>query len=109
MKKIISKWSIFFSSLFVVLVLFSIALSFNFTKSESGPPQRGNWYLQNLSGLLNGRVISDMTFIDSLTGFAIISSTTSTDTGFILRTTNEGDNWCVNNYYLGTLVCHSKK
>ena len=40
---------------------------------------------------LNGRNIVDITFTDSLTGFAITNF--SNDTSFILKTTNGGDNW----------------
>jgi hypothetical protein len=37
-----------------------------------------------------------MTFIDSVTGFAVSSNKYSEDTGYIFKTTNGGDNWFVN-------------
>ena len=56
----------------------------------------GGWQLQtNLQTLLNGRSISDMTFIDSVTGFAVTNALNSTDTGYIFKTTNSGYNWFV--------------
>jgi len=56
----------------------------------------GGWQLQtNLQTLLNGRVIRDMTFIDSVTGFAVTNALNSTDTGYIFKTTNSGYNWFV--------------
>ena len=48
--------------------------------------------------------ISDIEFLDSLTGFAVTGSKTVFDTNYILKTTNGGDNWFVsykdyNNYF----------
>jgi photosystem II stability/assembly factor-like uncharacterized protein len=42
---------------------------------------------------LNGRQINDITFTDSLTGYAVTNRLSATDTTFILKTTNGGDNW----------------
>lgn len=52
----------------------------------------GNWYQQFMPNL-NGRQINDITFIDSLNGFAVASRNVNPDTASILRTTNGGDNW----------------
>jgi len=54
------------------------------------PPPSG-WYQQNMTGL-SGRSITDMTFTDSLTGYAV-TKWGADSTGFILKTTNGGDNW----------------
>ena len=55
-------------------------------------PAVGNWYQQFLPNL-NGRQITDITFLDSLTGFAVTNNITQNDTGFILKTTDGGNNW----------------
>ncbi len=52
----------------------------------------GNWYQQFLPNL-NGRQIVDITFTDSLTGYAITSRLSVSDSPFILKTTNSGNNW----------------
>ena len=51
------------------------------------------WYQQWLPDL-NGSTIKDITFLDSLTGFAV--TTTNSSQSYILRTTNGGDNWEIN-------------
>ncbi len=57
-------------------------------------PPNGTWYQQFFPNL-NGRVISDITFIDSLNGFAVTRLSSSNDTNYILRSTNSGDNWSI--------------
>lgn len=69
---------------FSVLVFF---IGFNF---RDNPPS--GWYLQTMPEL-EGRQIKDITFIDSLTGYAVGYS--STDTNYIMKTTNGGYNWGV--------------
>ena len=49
------------------------------------------WYQQYFPNL-NGSTIKDMTFMDSLTGFAV-TNTNSSLQAYILKTTNGGDNW----------------
>jgi len=67
------------------------------SNKEADITTQSNWVLQtNLSAYLNGRTINDMTFIDSLTGFAVTSNKLSGDTGYIFKTTNGGNNWLVN-------------
>ena len=39
--------------------------------------------------------ISDIEFLDSLIGFAVTNNNTGPDTGYVLKTTNGGDNWSV--------------
>ena len=55
----------------------------------------GNWYQQFLPNI-GGRHIVDITFTDSLNGYALTSLPSLTDTAYILRTTNSGDNWSIN-------------
>ena len=52
----------------------------------------GNWYQQFLPNL-NGAQVTDMTFIDSLTGYIVTSIGGSNSN--ILKTTNGGDSWTV--------------
>ena len=71
-----------------ILLLF---IGYNFRDS---PPPSG-WYLQTMPNL-NGKSISDVFFLDSLTGWAV----TGTNSGpgninYILKTTNGGDNWLI--------------
>ncbi len=42
---------------------------------------------------LGGRQITDITFLDSLTGYAVTNNLSPGDTGYILKTINRGDNW----------------
>jgi len=39
--------------------------------------------------------ISDIEFLDSLIGFAVTNNNTGQDTGYVLKTTNGGDNWSI--------------
>ena len=76
----------FLSSLIFYLAILLFIIGFNFTDS---PPPFG-WYQQFMPNIGN-RTISDITFLDSLTGYAIGNSTS--DTNYVLKTTNGGDNW----------------
>ncbi|HEY5533813.1 MAG TPA: T9SS type A sorting domain-containing protein [Ignavibacteria bacterium] len=97
MKKIIFKSVIFLSSLIIVLVSVIIILSFNTNDESKINTTNSGWQLQtNLQTLLNERAITDMTFIDSLTGFAVSNNKSPGDTGYIFKTTNGGYNWFVN-------------
>jgi photosystem II stability/assembly factor-like uncharacterized protein len=62
-------------------------LGFNFSDN---PPT--GWYLQTMPDL-NGRSISDIFFLDSLTGYAVARQTS--DSSYILKTSNGGDNWSI--------------
>jgi photosystem II stability/assembly factor-like uncharacterized protein len=53
------------------------------------------WYQQFMPNL-GGRSIVDITFTDSLSGYAITNRVSASDTSFILKTTNGGDNWYLN-------------
>jgi photosystem II stability/assembly factor-like uncharacterized protein len=63
--------------------LFFIAFNFQDTKTSG-------WYQQFLPNL-NGSSITDVTFKDSLIGFAVTNVTGGN--GYILKTLNGGDNW----------------
>ena len=72
---------IFYASVFIFLV------AFNFRDSMIG-----GWYQQNMSDL-GGKEITDITFLDSLTGYAVANQ--PSDSTYILKTTNSGDNWSI--------------
>ena len=55
------------------------------------------WYQQYFPNL-NGSTIKDVTFLDSLTGFAVTNSNSLLQE-YILKTTNGGDNWEINYTY----------
>ncbi len=76
----------------IFLILSFLFLSTTF-KSDS--IKTYGWYQQSFPNL-NGSSIKDITFLDSLTGFAVTSPDAS-DNGYILKTSNGGDNW--NNIY----------
>jgi photosystem II stability/assembly factor-like uncharacterized protein len=58
-------------------------------------PPAGGWYQQFMPNI-GGRQISDITFTDSLNGYATTNEIS--DTSFILKTTNGGDNWFFSHY-----------
>jgi len=70
---------------YLSIILFFTA--FNFQDSRTS-----GWYQQFMPNL-NGKQISDITFLDSLTGYAVV--TQSSDSSYILKTTNGGDNWSI--------------
>ena len=70
------------------LCLLFLATTFNTERRSSG------WYQQWFQNL-NGSSIASMTFLDSLTGFAVTNSNSLLQE-YILKTTNGGDNWLIN-------------
>jgi photosystem II stability/assembly factor-like uncharacterized protein len=60
----------------------------------------GGWYQQFFPNM-NGSTITSLTFLDSLTGYAL-TSTNSSVQAFILKTTNGGDNWNIIYTYVPT-------
>jgi len=73
---------------YVSIILFFIAFNFNDT-----PPF--GWYQQFLPNL-NGRSVTDIFFLDSLTGWSVTNATNQiNDTAYVLKTTNGGDNWVI--------------
>jgi photosystem II stability/assembly factor-like uncharacterized protein len=74
---------------YISILLFLIG--FNFTDSLLP----FGWYQQFMPNL-NGRNITDVFFLDSLTGWGVTNATNqSTDTTYVLKTTNGGDNWII--------------
>jgi photosystem II stability/assembly factor-like uncharacterized protein len=71
--------------IFTTILLLGFAVAVN--------PPNGTWYQQFFPNL-NGRTISDITFVDSLTGYAV-TRYTSPDTNYILKTTDKGDSWSI--------------
>jgi photosystem II stability/assembly factor-like uncharacterized protein len=78
------------SGFFYLSILFFL-IGFNFTDT---PPPSG-WYQQFMPNL-GGRSITDIFFLDSLTGWSVTNATNqNTDTTYVLKTTNGGDNWVI--------------
>lgn len=84
------------------LSAFLFFIAFNFQDSKTS-----GWYQQFLPNL-GGRSISDVFFLDSLTGWAVTPYTTQNDTAFVLKTTNGGDNWFISNVRTGQYVGYNK-
>lgn len=79
------------TDLFFYLSIITFIIGFNFTDN----PTPTGWYQQFMPNL-NGRQITDIFFLDSLTGYAVTNNLSGSDTGYILKTTNGGDNWNFN-------------
>ncbi|MBK9334558.1 MAG: T9SS type A sorting domain-containing protein [Ignavibacteria bacterium] len=77
------------SSLLFYISILSFIIAFNFAHN---PP--GAWYQQSLPNIGNRNIV-DITFLDSLNGYAI--SSIASDTSLILKTTNGGNNWWIAN------------
>ena len=76
-----------FTTLFYYFSILIFFIAFNFRDNPGG------WQLQYLPNL-NGQSISDVTFLDSLTGFFITGNlNTPSGINFIYKTTNGGSNW----------------
>jgi photosystem II stability/assembly factor-like uncharacterized protein len=73
--------------------LLILSLLFFATAFQSDKIMTSGWYQQFFPNL-NGSTIKDITFLDSLTGFAV--TTTTSSQSYILKTTNCGDNWNIN-------------
>lgn len=69
--------------IFTIILLLGFALPLN---------PAGNWYQQFMPNI-GSKQITDITFLDSLTGFAVASKNSNPDTSSILRTTDGGDSW----------------
>ncbi|MCX6156638.1 MAG: YCF48-related protein [Ignavibacteriae bacterium] len=80
-----------------LLILF---LLFFATAFQSDKLITQGWYQQFFPNL-NGSSITSITFLDSLTGYAV-TNTNSTLQAYILKTTNGGDNWNINYTYTQT-------
>ncbi|MDL1887615.1 T9SS type A sorting domain-containing protein [Ignavibacteria bacterium CHB1] len=73
-------------------IIFSFLLLVFFNAFDFQHNQPEGWYQQFMPDL-SGRRITDMTFLDSLTGYAVTYNLSPNDTGYILKTTDGGDNW----------------
>ena len=73
------------SAIFYLAILFFM-IGFNFSDVMVG-----NWYQQWMPDLVN-RKISDITFVDSLVGYAVTRKDSLSE-NFVLKTINGGDNW----------------
>ena len=78
------------TSLLFYFAILVFIIGFNF---RDAPPPSG-WYQQFMPNL-GGRQISDIFFLDSLTGWAVTPFVTQNDTTYVLKTTNGGDNWFI--------------
>ncbi|MBK8980788.1 MAG: hypothetical protein IPM38_00325 [Ignavibacteria bacterium] len=85
LRNIFNRYS--FTSLLFYLSILVFIIAFNFSDNRSG-----GWYQQFMPDL-NGQPLSDVIFLDSLKGFAITDNNFTNDTGYIIKTTNGGDNW----------------
>ena len=74
------------STLIFYLSILTFIIAFNFSDNPAG-----GWYQQFMPNL-NGAFITDITFTDSLTGYAVTNKNSS-NISYILKTTNSGDNW----------------
>ncbi|MGV8018257.1 MAG: T9SS type A sorting domain-containing protein [Ignavibacteria bacterium] len=79
--------------LFILLLLLGFHLSFT---TQTG------WQLQTMPNMRN-RLVRDLYFTDSLTGYAVASPDIVTDSAHILKTTNGGNNWIIKGSYSGRL------
>ena len=74
----------------------------NGNNQSSFYPQSGGWQLQTMPNM-GSRLVRDLYFTDSLTGYAVASPTSVLDSSHILKTTNGGNNWLIKATYVGNL------
>lgn len=72
---------------YILSIAALLFLSFTFS---SNPP---GWFIQYTP--TNGRLINDISFLDSLNGWAVTDFGSGQDSCFILRTSNGGNNWFI--------------
>ena len=90
------------STLLLYFSILAFTVAFNFSDNRSG-----GWYQQFLPNIGN-RQISDIFFLDSLTGWSVTPYTGMNDTAYVLKTTNGGDNWNIANVRAGRFVGYNK-
>ncbi len=79
---------------YIISLILTVLFVLGFTQTAN-ITTTGNWYQQFLPNL-NGRNITDITFTDSLTGYAVTNIINQNpDTAYVLKTTNRGDNWSI--------------
>jgi hypothetical protein len=81
---------------FLFSLLFYFLIGFNFQDSRTG-----GWIRQYITAPIGGAQIYGIDFKDSLTGYAIANVIGTTDTSYVLKTTNGGFNW---NIILNNLI-----
>jgi photosystem II stability/assembly factor-like uncharacterized protein len=79
----------YISTILDTLIAFVLLMFFASFGLRDG--RTSGWYQQWFPNM-NGSTITSMTFLDSLTGFAVTNSNSSNQS-YILKTTNGGDNW----------------
>jgi len=79
------------STLLFYSSIIAFIIAFNFAHNP-----KGGWTQQFLP-FMNDRPLSDMTFIDSLTGYGITGDGTVGDTNYIIKTSDGGENWVIVN------------
>ncbi len=79
----------FLTTLLFYFSILAFIIGFNFIDVMVG-----NWYQQFMPNL-NGASIKDITFTDSLNGYAVTSLRTAGDSSYILKTTDSGNNWSI--------------
>jgi photosystem II stability/assembly factor-like uncharacterized protein len=79
------------------LILFELIFIFLATTFISDNPP--GWYQQNIP--IGNRLITDIYFLDKLTGWVVTNNPNGTDSSLILKTTDGGNNWNqqFKNYY----------
>ncbi len=90
--KIVEKDFKFFSKILTFLTILCLLIffsSFGFRDSRTS-----GWYQQWFPNI-SGSTITSITFLDSLTGYAVTNSNSLLQQ-YILKTTNGGDNWFIN-------------
>ena len=95
MRKALINIPVFVTSFFFYITILSFFVAFNFRDNPSN-----GWTLQLLQSL-NGATISDVTFLDSLTGFYVTNEGLPNDTSYIVKTTNGGNDWQVKFLQIG--------
>jgi len=79
----------------LAISIFTFALLPAILNGTPASPAVGNWYQQFMPSIGN-RNITDVFFLDSLTGWAVTNATNiGNDTTFVLKTTNSGDTWVI--------------
>ncbi|RPI12999.1 MAG: T9SS C-terminal target domain-containing protein [Ignavibacteriae bacterium] len=80
-----TKLKILFSLLVVLIIILGFTVPVNLT---------GGWY-QQFMPYLGASGIKDITFVDSLIGYAVTNYEGVNDTDYIIKTTNSGNNWYI--------------
>jgi photosystem II stability/assembly factor-like uncharacterized protein len=76
-------------------LLFYLAILFFFIGFQFSDTMLNGWYQQFMPNI-EGRSITDVFFLDSLTGWSVTNATNQNpDTTYVLKTTNGGDNWVI--------------